>query len=114
MGREKEKSDSRRTLFWLIMGVISFSLFLYFAFIFFDVIREVGSSNNSKAISQVGRVLCIDMSSLNETLNLIDKNCGGTFILKRFGSNDWEVFQANVCDGQKCESKYIKLEDCLK
>lgn len=59
------------------------------------------------------RIVCYNMASLNETLNTITNNCGGTFITKKFGSNDWSIFQLNVCDGKKCESKYIKIEDCI-
>ena len=57
--------------------------------------------------------ICYDFKTLNETLETIEDNCGSTFITKRFGDDRWFIFKSNVCDGIKCESKYIPLDKCL-
>jgi hypothetical protein len=53
------------------------------------------------------------MASINETLNIITANCGSTFFTKQYRSKDWSIFQSNVCDGKKCESKYVPLQECI-
>ena len=58
-------------------------------------------------------IVCYNMASINETLNIITTNCGSTFFTKQYGSNDWSIFQSNVCDGKKCESKYVPLQECI-
>jgi len=51
--------------------------------------------------------------SIDKLMVQIEKDCGGTFITKKYGEDDWSVF-LNDCDNRGyCKSIYVKLEDCL-
>ena len=51
--------------------------------------------------------------SINQLMGQIEKDCGDTFITKKYGEDDWSVF-LNDCDSRGyCKSIYVKLEDCL-
>jgi len=54
------------------------------------------------------------VSDLNHTLDIIEKNCGSTFITKKFGSDDWYVFAKKCIRDSYCKNEYIPLADCLK
>jgi len=52
--------------------------------------------------------------NLNDTLHQINKNCGSTFFTHQFNKGEeYFVFKSNVCDGKKCENKYLTIEECL-
>jgi len=46
-------------------------------------------------------------------LEVINSNCGSTFLTHRYGSSGWYVF-TEECKGEYCKSVYIELGDCLK
>jgi len=65
----------------------------------------------SKSSIQINNVF---YSSLNETLQIIEKNCGTPYITHRFGSNDWFVFKSVCVENGFCKYDYVPLEECLK
>jgi hypothetical protein len=52
-------------------------------------------------------------SSFEETLELIQKNCGSTYLTKKWRDPEWYVF-TKVCRGEYCKSEYVPLQNCLK
>ena len=55
----------------------------------------------------------IQQTNFMTTLEVINSNCGSTFLIKKYNDNNWYIF-AQKCKGDYCKSDYIKLEDCLK
>ena len=51
--------------------------------------------------------------NIDETINLINKECGGTHITKKFGSDEWMIFKQVCKDNGYCKFDYINLNDCL-
>ena len=104
--RITNKNDTTKalTLTFAIVGVIYIivsSVSVLFAALGFGYLAEENSN------------ICYDFKTLSQTLEDINKNCGSTFITKEWNSNEWTVFLSNVCDGKKCESKYIPLNECV-
>lgn len=87
-----------------LMGIMTIELLL-FGFL----LGYTANPNPAKEKS----IVCYDIASINDTLNIIEKNCGGVFITHQFNNQNWFIFQSNVCDGKKCESKYIPIEQCI-
>ena len=51
--------------------------------------------------------------NLTETIDLINENCGGTYLTKKYGEEDWYVFKQVCKEGHFCKYDYIKLSDCM-
>lgn len=98
--------ENIHTKYWIKQFRIMVFALLLICMLFMILIFIQGNKNKQENI-------CYDYKSLNETLEIIEKNCGSTFFTKDYRSEEWEIFVANVCDGKKCDSKYYKVEDCI-
>lgn len=50
-----------------------------------------------------------------EFADTLQSNCGSSFLVKKYGSDDWSVFVSKdvIVDGEKfTSSKYVLLKDC--
>lgn len=95
----KNNTTKALTLTFAIVGII------YIIVSSFSVLLGFVTNENSN--------ICYDFKTLNQTLEDINRNCGSTFLTKKGNSNEWYAFLSNVCDGKKCESKYIPIEECV-
>ena len=52
-------------------------------------------------------------ADLIKQLDTIKKNCGSTFVTKRYNDSNYYIFKKSYKDGWE-KSEYILLEDCLE
>ena len=55
----------------------------------------------------------IDVKNFTETLEIINDNCGSTFLTKPYGKEDFNIYK-QVCNSDGyCKYEYLTIESCL-
>jgi len=105
---KKEVLHEQISLFLIIITILTFLVVIGILAI---EVRYLDNLDNIE-IQLKPEQECFD-GSIDQLMEQIEKDCGDTFITKKYGEDDWFVF-LNDCDSRGyCKSIYVKLEDCL-
>ena len=99
------KKDDGLFITGMLFGILIGLLFMFLMF-FFNIF---GTAENNGLYKN-----CNCNASIYNYLDVINDNCGSTFVTKKLFESSWYIF-AEKCnlDGY-CKSSYIPIEDCLK
>ena len=115
------KEDKKQKNLWSILllsltiltlvSVLSFCLYGMYgltSMIHYQKMDELRLEKDIAIINNPEDTKFIDYSKLNIIIDKIQKDCGSTFIVKQYGSNEWSTFHALEDD------MYLELNKCFK
>jgi len=87
--------------------IIIFSLVIIIIFLLVLNIRLDIKLNSLRELDKLNN------NSFIESLEIINKNCGSTFITQKYNNPEWYIYSQNCLENGYCKNEYIKLETCL-